>query len=319
MKVVLFCGGYGMRLREYSESVPKPMVPIGYRPILWHVMRYYAHFGHKDFILCLGWKADFIKRYFLNYDECISNDFVLSSGGDRVSLLQSDIQDWNITFVDTGNTTSVGQRLRAVQPHLDGEEVFLANYADGLTDLHLPDLVEFFHSRSTTASFLSVKPNQSFHAVMADDDGRVEGIRPIESSGLWMNGGFFVFGREIFRYLEDGHDLVESPFGRLITEQRLSTLKYDGFWGCLDTYKEKHAFDEMHASGYRPWEVWNRPDEPVATTEVARVRQTGRAKGASGAPIWLTTRSEPRLHGLAAEEQAGPERRTATSGAHGRW
>ena len=118
MKVVLFCGGLGMRLREHSESVPKPMVPVGYRPILWHVMRYYAHFGHKDFILCLGYKADSIKKYFLEYDETVSNDFVLSDGGKKVDLISSDIHDWKISFVDTGINSNIGMRLRAVQEHL---------------------------------------------------------------------------------------------------------------------------------------------------------------------------------------------------------
>jgi glucose-1-phosphate cytidylyltransferase len=112
MKVVLFCGGLGMRMREYSEAVPKPMVPIGYRPILWHVMKYYAHYGHKDFILCLGYKADVIKKYFLEYDECVTNDFVLSKGGKNVKLLANDIQDWNIMFVDTGLASNIGQRLK---------------------------------------------------------------------------------------------------------------------------------------------------------------------------------------------------------------
>lgn len=158
MKVVLFCGGYGMRLREYSEAIPKPMVNIGYRPILWHVMKYYAHFGHKDFILCLGWKANIIKEYFLNYNECISNDFVLSAGGTRINLLNSDIEDWRVTFVDTGTNTIIGQRLKAVQPYLDRGETFMVNYADGLTDLHLPDLIDFHHERDAMATFLSVRP-----------------------------------------------------------------------------------------------------------------------------------------------------------------
>src|SRR5262249_30864543 len=147
MKVVLFCGGLGMRLREFSESIPKPMVSIGYRPILWHVMKYYAHYGHNEFILCLGSKSDVIKDYFLNYNECVSNDFVLSSGGSQINLLNSDIHDWKITFVDTGTTANVGQRLKAVQPHLAGEEVFLANYADGLTDVELPKMIDFYHDR----------------------------------------------------------------------------------------------------------------------------------------------------------------------------
>src|SRR5262245_34488694 len=125
MKVVLFCGGLGMRLREYSEHIPKPMVNIGYRPSLWHVMKYYAHDGHKEFILCLGYGADFIKNYFLNYNECISNDFVLSKGGKNLHLFNSDIDDWNITFADTGITSNIGQRLTAVEKYLEGENMFL--------------------------------------------------------------------------------------------------------------------------------------------------------------------------------------------------
>ena len=127
-------------MREYSENIPKPLVSIGYRPILWHVMKYYAHYGHTDFILCLGYKADLIKQYFLHYDECVSNNFVLSNGGKELRLLNRDIEDWNITFVDTGIMSNIGQRLKAVEAHLEGEEVFLANYTDGLTDLPLDDI-----------------------------------------------------------------------------------------------------------------------------------------------------------------------------------
>ena len=138
MKVVLFCGGAGMRLRGYSEDVPKPMVTIGSRPVLWHVMKYYAHFGHKDFILCLGYKANAIKDYFLDYEESVSNDFVFSQGGRKLEFMQRDIDDWKITFVDTGLHSTIADRLRLVEPYLNGEEMFLANYSDGLTDFHLP-------------------------------------------------------------------------------------------------------------------------------------------------------------------------------------
>jgi len=127
MKVVLFCGGQGLRMREFSDTIPKPMVNIGSRPILWHIMKYYAHYGHKDFILCLGHGADFIKNYFLNYNECISNDFVLSRGGKKLQLFNSDISDWNITFADSGVTSNLGERLKAVEKYLDDEDVFLAN------------------------------------------------------------------------------------------------------------------------------------------------------------------------------------------------
>jgi len=256
MKVVLFCGGLGMRLREHSERIPKPMVNIGYRPILWHVMKYYAHFGHKDFILCLGWKADVIKHYFLNYNECISNDFVLSKGGSKIDLLNSDIDDWNITFVDTGVSSTIGQRLKAVEPHVKGEEAFLANYTDGLTDAHLPDVIDCLYDNGAVAAFLSVKPSQSFHAVATNDGGKVVAMEPIADAGVWMNGGFFALRNEVFDYIEDGEELVEEPFRRLIERGLLRTVRYDGFWSCMDTFKEKQDLDDMYAQGNAPWEVW---------------------------------------------------------------
>ena len=146
MKVVLFCGGAGMRLRGYADDIPKPMVPIGTRPILWHLMKYYAHFGHKDFIICLGYKGNCIKDYFLHYDESVSNDFVWSQGGKQIQLLNRDIDDWTITFVETGANSTIGERLKAVEPYLEGEEMFLANYGDGLSDLPLPQMVETFQT-----------------------------------------------------------------------------------------------------------------------------------------------------------------------------
>jgi len=265
MKVVLFCGGFGMRLREFSESIPKPMVNIGYRPILWHVMKYYAHFGHKDFILCLGWKADVIKQYFLNYDECVSNDFVLSSGGDVINLINSDIHDWTITFVDTGTSSNIGQRLKRVEYLLQGEETFLANYTDGLSDLHLPDLIDFHKKQGAMASFLSVRPSQSFHMVSTDSQGRVRRMLPAFDADVWINGGFFVLNREIFQWMQEGEELVDAPFQRLAEVGKLSSLKYPGFWSCMDTYKEKQGLDDCIAQGNTPWEVWKRcPPAPVS-------------------------------------------------------
>lgn len=258
MKVVLFCGGLGMRIREYSEGVPKPMITIGYRPILWHVMKYYAHHGHKDFILCLGYKADMIKEYFLNYNECLSNDFVLAQGGKQVQLLNSDIQDWRITFVDTGISSTIGQRLKAVEPYLDGEEAFMANYADGLTDLPLPAYLAHFQTSGCTAAFLSVQPTLSFHLVVTRDD-IVTDIQPMSQANIWINGGYFILRHDIFRYLEFGEELVERPFQRLIAERQLLAYKYRGFWGCLDTFKEKQQLEELCTRGQAPWEVWKAP------------------------------------------------------------
>lgn len=257
MKVVLFCGGLGMRLQGHAESVPKPMVRVGYRPILWHVMKYYAHYGHKDFILCLGYKADVIKNYFLNYNECISNDFVMSNGGQTLHLLNSDIHDWNITFVDTGLYANIGERFVAVERYLDGESVFLANYADGVTDLDLPAMIDDFLASDRIASFLSVKPPQSFHIVRAADDSTVRDIQPVTETDIRINGGYFVFRPDIFDYIEDGEELILEPFQRLIAENKLACYPHDGFWACMDTFKEKQFLEDMHMQERAPWEVWD--------------------------------------------------------------
>lgn len=257
MKVVLFCGGLGMRIRDYSDLVPKPMISIGYRPILWHIMKYYAHFGHRDFILCLGYKADVIKNYFLNYDECASNNFVLSNGGRKLRLLNSDIQDWNITFVDTGTHSNIGQRLKAVAPYLKGESMFLANYSDGLTDLPLHETIDHFIRRGKVGSFLSVRPAQSYHVVSYEAD-IVKGVHPLSDADVWINGGFFVFRTEIFGYMKDGEELVEQPFERLIQEEQLISNRYEGFWLSMDTFKDKQRLEDLYTQGNAPWEVWKK-------------------------------------------------------------
>jgi len=278
MKIVLFCGGLGMRIREYPEPVPKPMITIGYRPILWHVMKYYAHYGHKDFILCLGYKADTIKDYFLNYDECISNNFVLSNGGKRVRLLNSDIQDWNITFVDTGLSSNIGQRLKAVEPYLEGESVFLANYSDGLTDLALPEYIDHFVSRDKVASFLAVRPCQSYHVASFDGD-LVNGISPLRSADIWINGGFFAFRTELFEYMKDGEELVVEPFQRLIQAEQLVARRYDGFWMSMDTFKDKQQLDDLYNRGDAPWEVWKSATNGDVGSSLGELKATKRRKG----------------------------------------
>jgi glucose-1-phosphate cytidylyltransferase len=262
MKVVLFCGGLGMRLREYSEIIPKPMVTIGYRPILWHVMKYYAHYGHKEFILCLGYKADIIKNYFLNYNEYLSNDFVLAGGGKTLKLVSSDIEDWKITFVDTGLTSNIGQRLWAIQKYLDDDEIFLANYTDGLTDCPLPILIDALDRRGKTAIFLSTRPGFTFHIVSTGADGVVTDIQDVSKSEIWINGGFFVFRRKIFDCIRPGEELVQEPFRRLIERDELITLRYEGFFVGMDTFKEKQLLDDMYSRGQTPWEVWKKPVEP---------------------------------------------------------
>ena len=256
MKVVLFCGGRGTRLRDYSETVPKPMVPIGDRPILWYVMKYYAYFGHTDFILCLGHKGVLIKEFFLKYEEWISNDFVLSKGGNDLKLFNRDIQDWNITFVDTGLNASIGERLGAIEPYLEGDEVFLANYADVLTDFWLPDFVKALADSGKVAGFLAVKSPLSFHVARLAGDSTVEAISPISEFEHWINGGFFVLRREIFEFLRPGEDLVAEPFQRLIEAGALLAHPHTGFWRPMDTFKDKQALDDLFESGVAPWELW---------------------------------------------------------------
>jgi glucose-1-phosphate cytidylyltransferase len=250
-----------MRLREYSETVPKPMVPIGYRPILWHVMKYYAHFGHKEFLLCLGHKADVIKQYFLNYNECISNDFVLENGGADLRLLRQDIQDWRITFVDTGLSTNIGGRLRAVAPFLSDDEVFLANYSDNLTDFPLNAFTDTFVTSSNVAGFVAVRPRQSFHVVSMRQDGAVSDVRHVRDTNIWINGGYFILRKSIFEYMRQGEELVEQPFQRLITENRLMSYRHDGFWACMDTFKERQDLEDLYAQGDAPWELWKRHND----------------------------------------------------------
>jgi glucose-1-phosphate cytidylyltransferase len=261
MKVVLFCGGLGLRIREAGENVTKPMVTIGYRPILWHIMKYYAHFGHKDFIVCLGHRGDAIKNYFLTYNECLSNDFILSEGGKKLELMGSDIQDWKITFVETGPTANIGERLKAVERYVCDEPEFLANYSDGLTDLPLPSQIKHFRDHDAVASFVSVKPQISYHLVSAEPNGTVTSIDEIDRTPIRINGGFFILKQDIFDYIGSGEELVREPFQRLIRKNRLIAYQYDGFWMAMDTFKDRQQLEDRYARGDAPWEVWNKGAE----------------------------------------------------------
>jgi glucose-1-phosphate cytidylyltransferase len=268
VKVVIFCGGQGLRMREASEVAPKPMIPVGPRPVLWHVMKYYAHFGFTDFVLCLGYKAEVIKEFFLTYNEAMANDFVLSNGGANIHLLKTDIHDWNITFVDTGLRSQIGERLRAVRHLLDDDEMFLANYGDTLTDAYLPAMIDRARENDATASFLAVRPNYSFHVVSMADDGRVNAMRDVMGSDIWINGGYFVLRREIFDELRPGEDLVEEPLQRLMRDGKVLGQRHTGFWAPMDTLKDKQWLESLHESGNAPWQVWD-PDRRAQSEELA--------------------------------------------------
>jgi len=246
-----------MRLRGYADDVPKPMVQIGTRPILWHLMKYYAHYGHKDFIVCLGYKGNSIKDYFLHYDESVSNDFVWSQSGKKIQLLNRDIDDWTITFVETGANATIGERLKAVEPYLQGEDTFLANYADGLSDVPLPSMIDTFRQGNALASLLLVQPTASFDIVKVSRQGIIKGIRPLNQTDIWINGGFFILRKEFLNYIHPGEEMVREPFQRLIEQEALMAYKYTGFWQCMDTFKDKQRLEELNQSA-APWKVWHR-------------------------------------------------------------
>jgi glucose-1-phosphate cytidylyltransferase len=253
VKVVLFCGGFGVRMGEETQRIPKPMITVGNRPILWHIMKWYASWGHDDFILCLGYRAETIKEYFLNYNEALSNDFILSNGGRDVELLGSDISSWRVRFVDTGIQSTTGERLRAIGSHLGDDDYFLATYGDGLTDAPLPEMIELLRSSGKTGLFLSVRPIFNAHVVEADADGVVRSVEDIQQADVRINGGFFVFKREVLDYVSPGEELVEEPFQRLIENGELIAYRYDGFWEPMDTMKDKQRLDALAESGNAPW------------------------------------------------------------------
>lgn len=259
MKVVLFCGGYGMRMRDGVTDLPKPMALVGPRPLLWHVMRYYAHYGHTDFVLCLGYGAHHIKDFFLNYAETASNDFVLRNG--EVELLSSDISDWTISFVHTGLDSPIGERLRRVREYVAGEEMFLANYADVLTDAPLDDMIDRFTASDASAALLAVPPQAAFHCVQIGQQSRVEQIVSVNTMPLWENGGYFVLRQSVFDHLPENGDLVGDACTELAKRGELLAYPYQGYWQPADTIKERAALEAAYQSGNRPWMRWERRPE----------------------------------------------------------
>jgi len=257
VKVVLFCGGLGMRMREGTSNAPKPMAMIGDRPLLWHVMRYYAHFGHTDFILCLGYGASAVKEYFLRYDETLSNDFTLAGGGRDIRMFATDITDWTITFIDTGQHATIGERLMRVRKHVEDEPMFLANYADTLTDAPLPEMVARFADTEAVASLLAVPPISSHHVVELNSGGVVTNIREFSELMQWENGGYFILRPSIFEALREGEDMVPHAFRRLIAEGRLLAQPYTGFWRAVDTFKDRAEMEQLYQGARCPWMLWN--------------------------------------------------------------
>jgi glucose-1-phosphate cytidylyltransferase len=255
MKIVLFCGGLGTRIREYSESIPKPMIPIGDQPILWHLMQYYRQFGHREFVLCLGYKANTIKSFFLNYRPQSFADCVVSGTGAQVELLNGPEEDWRVTLVDTGIWRNIGERLWAVRQHVENEPMFMANYSDGLTDLDLDDMVQRFEASGKLACFLAIRPPLTYHLVDIGPGGRVREFRSSDRSEIWINGGYFLFRKGIFEFMREGEELVLEPFQRLIDADQLLAYKYEGFWRSMDTLKDRQMLEDMVERGEVAWRV----------------------------------------------------------------
>jgi len=253
MKVVLFCGGLGTRIREYSDSVPKPMIPLGHQPILRHVMQYYSDYGHDEFVLCLGYKANVIKDFFLNARPQSFSDCVISDGGRDVRILEENPKDWRVTLIDTGIWRNIGERLWAVRNFVKGEEIFLANYSDGLTDVDLSDMLSRFRASGKLACFLAVRPPLTYHLADIAEDGRVREFRTSSNSDIWINGGYFLFRGEIFDYMREGEELVLEPFARLIADDKLMAYKHEGFWRSMDTLRDWQALEDMVEKGNMPW------------------------------------------------------------------
>jgi glucose-1-phosphate cytidylyltransferase len=234
MKVVLFCGGLGTRIREAAGKVPKPMVPLRKMPMLWHIMKYYEFHGHTDFVVCLGYRGDKIVNYFS----------------------RPQFSNWRIQFVETGLEATIGDRLRSVAEIVKNEPMFLANYGDGMSDVPLPEIIALNERFQSTSTFVAVRPHVSYHLVRNKPDGLVTGLTPTMSERI--NGGFFVMRPQIFDVLTPGDELVIEGYNRLIKQGKLTTFEYDGFWRSCDTLKDLTILEAMCKDGVRaPWELWD--------------------------------------------------------------
>jgi glucose-1-phosphate cytidylyltransferase len=257
MKTVILCGGRGTRLGEHGVSVPKALIEIGGRPILWHLLKLYAHHGLNDFVLCLGHLGDSIKRYFLEH-HWLYADFTLemSRAGDyhlRKHLAEG--EDWRLTFAETGTETNTGGRLKRVAPYIPDDD-FCVTYGDGLSDIDLRALIDFHRAHGRIATLTAVNPRSSFGLLSLEEDGVVTEFREKPAMREWINGGFFVFNRRIFDYLEDDSVLEREPLERLARERELIARRHTGFWKCLDTYKDNLEFNQLWDAGRAAWKVW---------------------------------------------------------------
>ena len=269
MKAVILCGGMGTRLREETEYRPKPLVPIGDRPILWHIMKSYAAFGVTDFILALGYKGEMIKDFFLNYDALVS-DFTIDLRSKAITPINGahDEANWKVTLVDTGQATQTGGRLKRLQSMLEDEDRFFLTYGDGVSDVDMDALVQFHERSGCSVTLTGVRPLARFGELMTSGDHVVHFAEKPPSGDAWINGGYFVMTPRVFDYLEGDETLLErQPLERLAQERQLAVYKHEGYWQCMDTYRDMVLLNEVWASGRAPWKRWQDRSAPPKRQE----------------------------------------------------
>jgi glucose-1-phosphate cytidylyltransferase len=256
MKVVILAGGYGTRLSEETVNIPKPMVEIGGKPILWHIMKIYSHYGYNDFIICLGYKGYIIKEYFMNYFMHMSDITVdLSNGGIKVH--NSKAENWRVTLVDTGLDTMTGGRIKRIKDHLNGER-FMLTYGDGVGDVNINSLIKFHESHGKLATMTAVQPSGRFGALRINDEKKVESfVEKPAGDGAWINGGFFVLEPQVIDYIKDDNSIWErEPLENLTKESQLFAYKHEGFWKPMDTLRDKIELERLWSTKEAPWKVW---------------------------------------------------------------
>ena len=260
MKVAILCGGYGTRIRDVADNIPKPMIPVGRFPILWHIMKYYASYGHKDFVLCLGYKSQAIKDFFLNYEAHIK-DFTIDLGGKAAVQFHTDHSesDWRVTLAETGLNALTGARIRRAQKYLGDDDSFMLTYGDGVGDIDLDRLLAFHNSHGKALTVTGVRPPGRFGELLSDANGKVtEFNEKPQAAGGRISGGFFVCRKNLFDYLDDREDLMfeKEPMARLVKDGQLMVFEHDGFWQPMDTHREYQLLNDLFASGKAPWVKW---------------------------------------------------------------
>jgi glucose-1-phosphate cytidylyltransferase len=258
MKVVILAGGMGTRIAEESGIRPKPMIEIGGKPILWHIMKIYSQYGYSDFIICLGYKGHMIKEYFINYF-LYNSDITVELHNNQLDVHYTNTESFKVTLVDTGNSTNTAGRIKKIEQYVEGE-TFMLTYGDGVSDLNINDLISFHRQHGKLATLTAIRPPGRFGNIDTDDKGTILDFQEKpEDESLWINGGFFVLNRGIFDYLQDDVENVQwekQPLGKIAADQQLVAYKHYGYWKCMDAMRDKVELEEDWESGKAPWKIW---------------------------------------------------------------